>query len=184
MQTLLLGHGGSDALGVNFAVQSIPAVLAGVAFRPLFRVMPALPSGLILADAFGVSLHLGLPDRKLRVFTAGALVGGGTVGLTVLLHTAVLYFGSVDPSGVVAWVSLVAHWPVIVVEAVGVGFACRVLVKAKPEWLGLSEGPHPPAPSPIGGGVFKSDVGPVPPPTGENLGGLNTPSPLGEGGGA
>ncbi len=155
LQTLLLSHGGPDALGVNFVVLTLPALLAGVTFRPLFRRMPA--------------------------FAAGAIVGGGTAAVTVFLHATVLYFGSVDPSGFIAGVSLLAHLPVIVVEAIGVGFACQVLAKAKPEWLGLTEGPHPPSPSPNGEGVFKSDAGSVPPPNGENLGGLNTPSPRGEG---
>jgi cobalt/nickel transport system permease protein len=112
LQTLLLGHGGPDALGTNFAVLTMPALLAGVAFRVLFRVLPA--------------------------FAAGVLVGGGTAVLTVLLHAAVLYVGSVDRTGFVAGVSLIAHVPVIVIEAVGVGFACRVLAKAKPEWLGVT----------------------------------------------
>lgn len=154
LQTLLLSHGGPDALGVNFVVLTLPALFAGVAFRPLFRLMPA--------------------------FAAGASVGAATAILTVVFHATVLYFGSVDATGFIAGVSLLVHWPVIVLEAVGVGFACRVLAKAKPEWLGLSEPPHPSAPSPNGEGVSEADAGPVPPPEGENLGELNTPSPRGE----
>lgn len=138
LQTFLLGHGGPDALGVNFAVLTLPALLAGVAIRPLFKVMPA--------------------------FAAGAVVGGGTAALTVLLHAVVLYFGvALDPSGTapdaqavdtetsrrfIAGVSLLAHLPVIAIEAVGVGFACRVLAKAKPEWLGLNESETAPTPPP------------------------------------
>lgn len=122
LQALLLGHGGLDALGVNFAVQVIPALLAGLAFHPLFRVMPA--------------------------FAAGVVVGGLTVNLTVLLHAVVLYFGAnVEAGEARTWIagtSLLLHLPVIVVEAVGVGFACRVLAKAKPEWLGVGH-PGPPA---------------------------------------
>lgn len=110
LQALLLGHGGYDALGVNFAVLTVPAVLAGVAFRWLFRVLPA--------------------------FAAGVVVGGGSGVLTLALHAAVLYFGSVDESGYLALASVIGHSVVIAVEAVGVGFACRVLARAKPEWLG------------------------------------------------
>lgn len=120
LQTLLIGHGGPDALGVNFVVLTLPALLAGVFCRKLFRVMPP--------------------------FAAGAIVGGGTAILTVLFHAAVVYAGLVDRSGFVAGVSLVAHLPVIAVEAVGVGFACRVLAKAKPEWLGLHDFPLSPKP--------------------------------------
>jgi len=126
LQTFLLSHGGPDALGVNFLVQTVPALFAGVAFRPLFRTMPA--------------------------FAAGASVGGGTAVLTVLLHAVVLYLGvnvaDDEPRKWIAGVSLAAHLPVIVIEAVGVGFACRVLAKAKPEWLGVEE---PPIPLPAAG---------------------------------
>lgn len=133
LQTFLLGHGGPDALGVNFAVQAMPAVLAGLTFRPLFRLMPA--------------------------FAAGVIVGGGTAVLTVLLHAVVLYFGvALDTPGTdatdtetsrrfIAGVSLAAHLPVIAAEAVGVGFACRVLATAKPEWLGVDV-PSIPLPAP------------------------------------
>lgn len=121
LQTFLLSHGGPEALGVNFAVQALPALLAGLTFRSLFRVMPA--------------------------FAAGMIVGGGTAVLTVLLHAMVLYLGvnveDAEPRKWIAGVSLVAHLPVIVIEAIGVGFACRVLAKAKPEWLGVSEQPIP-----------------------------------------
>ncbi|MFY7951469.1 MAG: energy-coupling factor ABC transporter permease [Armatimonadaceae bacterium] len=113
LQTLLLGHGGPDALGVNFLVLTLPALLAGITFRTLFQLLPA--------------------------FAAGVLVGGGTAALTVLIHATVLYVGSVDATGFAAGVSLLAHLPVIALEAVGVGFACRVLAKAKPEWLGVEQ---------------------------------------------
>jgi cobalt/nickel transport system permease protein len=120
LQTLLLLHGGLDALGVNFAVQVIPAVLAGVTFRPLFRVIPA--------------------------FAAGVIVGGGTAALTVLLNAVALYLGAnvegEEPRVWIAGTSLLLHLPVIAIEAAGVGFACRVLAKAKPEWLGVQ--PTPP----------------------------------------
>jgi cobalt/nickel transport system permease protein len=121
LQSLLLSHGGLDALGVNFAVQAIPAVLAGLAFRPLFRVLPT--------------------------FAAGVLVGGGTAAVTVLLHAVVLYLGvnveGDEPRAWIAGTSLLLHLPVIAIEAAGVGFACRVLATAKPEWLGVG----PPVPT-------------------------------------
>lgn len=111
LQTLLFAHGGWGSLGVNFAVLAVPAVLAGIGYRLL--------------------------ARRVSPFVGGLLMGLATAALTVLLNAAVLYFGSVDPTGLVAGVSLVAHLPVIVLEGVGVGFACRVLAKAKPEWLGV-----------------------------------------------
>jgi cobalt/nickel transport system permease protein len=115
LQTLLFAHGGWGSLGVNFLVLAVPAVLAGGGYRLLARRVPP--------------------------FAGGLGMGLATAALTVLLNAAVLYFGSVDPTGFVAGVSLVAHLPVIVIEGIGVGFACRVLAKAKPEWLGT---PPPP----------------------------------------
>ncbi len=110
LQTLLFAHGGWGPLGVNFAVLSLPAVLAGAGYRPL--------------------------ARRVSPFVGGLLMGLATAAVTVLLHASVLYFGSIEQKGYVAGISLVAHLPVIVIEGIGVGFACRVLAKAKPEWLG------------------------------------------------
>lgn len=137
LQALLLSHGGPDALGVNFAVQIIPALLAGVTFRPLFRVLPA--------------------------FTAGVIVGGGAAALTVLLNAVALYFGTNvegdEPRAWIAGTSLLLHLPVIAVEAVGVGFACRVLAKGKPEWLGVVS--LTPDPSPARGEIDTTQAGKI-----------------------
>ena len=117
MQCLLFGHGGPDALGVNFCVLAIPAWLAGWLFCIVRRW---------LRPGFGLGLALG-------VFCAG---------LTVLLHVSVLFFFGRGDWAALAATSLVAHIPVIAVEGVGVGFAMKVLAKGKPEWLGVqpSEG--------------------------------------------
>lgn len=113
LQSLLFAHGGLDALGVNFVVLAVPAVAAGAAFRRL--------------------------ARRVSPFTAGLVVGGLTAAATVVLNAAALYLGakieSDEPRKWIAGASLVAHLPVIAVEAAVVGFACRVLAKAKPEWL-------------------------------------------------
>ena len=116
LQTLLFAHGGWGSLGVNFVVLTAPAVLAGVGYRPL--------------------------ARRMSPFVGGLMLGLVTAAVTVLLHASILYFGSVEQKGYVAGISLVAHLPVIVIEGVGVGFACRVLAKAKPEWLGASTPPR------------------------------------------
>jgi cobalt/nickel transport system permease protein len=115
LQALLFGHGGLDSLGVNFVVLAAPAVAAGLLFPPL--------------------------ARRVRPIAAGVLVGGLTAAVTVVLNATALYLGakieSDEPRKWIAGVSLVAHLPVIAVEAAAVGFACRVLAKAKPEWLGI-----------------------------------------------
>ena len=115
LQTLLLSHGGLTALGINFVVLALPALLGGLAFPPLARHLPP--------------------------FSAGLLIGLGTAMLTVLLNATVLWFGSIDTTGWIAGASLLAHLPIIAVEGLGVGYAARVLARAKPDWLGL---PIPP----------------------------------------
>jgi cobalt/nickel transport system permease protein len=109
LQALLFGHGGWLVLGVNFGILAIPAILAGL----LYRVM----------------------SRAVKPFATGATVGGVTALATVLIHTFVLWLGGSSDFRAVASVSLLTHLPVIAIEAVAVGFACRVLAKAKPEWL-------------------------------------------------
>lgn len=110
LQALLFGHGGWLSLGVNFQVLALPALAAGWAF-PRFTTHVA-------------------------PFTAGLVIGLATALVTVLQHVTVLWLGGSSDFRAVAGVSLVAHLPVIAIEGVMVGFACRVLAKAKPEWLG------------------------------------------------
>ena len=115
MQALLLSHGGTDAIGVNFCVQAIPAYLFGGLFNTLVSLRrPRLPG-----------------------FGLGLAFGAGCAALTVLLHVTVLFLGGKGDWAVLAAISLVAHLPVIAIEGIGVGFAVRVLAKGKPEWLGL-----------------------------------------------
>jgi cobalt/nickel transport system permease protein len=111
LQALLFGHGGWLSLGVNFQVLALPALAAGWAFPWLaVRVAP---------------------------FTAGLVIGLATAAVTVLLHVTVLWLGGSSDFRAVAGVSLVAHLPVIAIEGLMVGSACRVLAKAKPEWLSV-----------------------------------------------
>jgi cobalt/nickel transport system permease protein len=109
LQALLFGHGGWLSLGVNFQVLAVPAFAAGWAF-PRFA-------------------------SRLSPFAAGLVIGLFTAAVTVLLHVTVLWLGGSSDFRAVAGVSLVAHLPVIVIEGLVVGSACRVLAKAKPEWL-------------------------------------------------
>lgn len=111
LQALLFGHGGWLAIGVNFGVLALPALTAGYLFRVL--------------------------HREVSAFAAGVYVGTATAVATVLNHAVVLWLGGSSDFRAVAGVSLLAHLPVIVIEGLLVGSACRVLAKAKPEWLNV-----------------------------------------------
>lgn len=43
LQAMLFGHGGKLSLGVNICILGIPAMLAGVVFGPLLRLLAAIP---------------------------------------------------------------------------------------------------------------------------------------------
>jgi cobalt/nickel transport system permease protein len=130
LQALLFSHGGWQTLGVNFLVLALPAVGVGYLFPKLHRwIKPAVS----FDPAFGV----------------GLVVGVLTATLTVLFHATVLWFGGSADLRAVAVTSLAAHIPVIVIEGLVVGFACRVLAKAKPEWLGVHKPNETEAPTTV-----------------------------------
>ena len=108
LQFLLLSHGGITTLGLNACVIGVPAVLAGMVY-PLLRKLPA----------------------GLR----GAIVGGGAVALAVGLNFAVLLFGGKEDWQTLARLVLLAHLPVVVVEALVLAVVVSYLEKVKPEML-------------------------------------------------
>jgi cobalt/nickel transport system permease protein len=72
-------------------------------------------------------------------FALGLLVGATTVLLTVTLNALVLLWGGAeDWRGIVALV-FAAHLPVVLIEAVVLGFAVSFLARVKPEMLGGTE---------------------------------------------
>jgi len=112
LQAFLVGHGGYTSLGVNFAVMAIPALACGWIFQRLpmrFRMVP------------------------------GFFLGAFTAVFTVLLNTLVLSFGAKGDWAVIARTSVVLHIPIIVLEGVIAASTLRVLVKARPDWLGLPD---------------------------------------------
>jgi len=85
-----------------------------------------------------IAISLAILEQRLESdpdFALGLLLGAATVAVTVVLKSAVLWLGGIGDWRALAAADLVAHTPVIVLEGIGVGFAVRVLAKAKPEWL-------------------------------------------------
>ncbi|MDT8424167.1 MAG: cobalt transporter CbiM [Desulfuromonadales bacterium] len=110
LQSLLFQFGGLTALGANALMMGIPALCCGFFFR-----------------------HLRGTTRQ-RHILAGALAGGlGTVGSALLL--ALLLVSAGDDFLGVAKLALVAHLPVILIEATVSAFVVSFLYTVKPELL-------------------------------------------------
>ncbi len=94
---------------------------------------PAVVAGVVAASAMGAWL-----ERRLErdpIYPLGLWLGGGVAYLTVALNALVLAFGGREGVRDVAGVVLLANLPVIVLEAVAMGFVLAYLHRAKPEWL-------------------------------------------------
>jgi cobalt/nickel transport system permease protein len=93
----------------------------------------------VVAALAVVAAGLALAERWLEAdpeFAVGLLLGAGTGLATVGLNALVLAVGGVQAVRPVAAVALLANLPVVVVEAVAVGFVVAFLAKARPEWVG------------------------------------------------
>jgi cobalt/nickel transport system permease protein len=111
LQAVLFQHGGLTSLGANTLMLSIPALLAGKLFYSL---------------------------RGKAVFFRGAIVGGLSVLITVVILVALLIltdlrFGQGTFS--VINILIVGHLPLVVIEALVTGSALQLIAKAKPEML-------------------------------------------------
>ena len=111
LQALLFAHGSVASLGANAVVYCLPALAA----RPLLRAGARLPA-----------------------FPRGAVVGGAVALLTVAASAGTLALGGEVSVRAAAPLALVFNLPVVVVEAVAVGFLVSYLSVAPPEMLGES----------------------------------------------
>jgi len=114
LQSLLLHHGGIEALGVNSCIVGVPALLAWLCFPILKR--------------------LGLP-----AFARGFLLGSGAVAASAALNFLVLLIGGKDDWETLAKLVLLAHVPVVFVEGVLLGIVVQYLEKVKPEMLAAND---------------------------------------------
>jgi cobalt/nickel transport system permease protein len=112
LQYLLLAHGGYTTLGLNACIVGIPAVLAGWAYPVLRRL--------------GVS-----------AFARGAILGASAAAGAVALNFLVLLFAGKEDWATLAKLVLLAHVPVVILEALMLGVIVRYVEKVKPEMLPL-----------------------------------------------
>ncbi len=113
LQAILFQFGGLTVLGVNTFNMAFPAVVAYVACRPFLK----RPT----------KLNIGICG------TLAAVIGVGLAGLFVAFELAVTGQQFVP----VAKLVLIAHLPVIAIEAVITSVVLGFLVKVKPEILGI-----------------------------------------------
>lgn len=110
LQSLLFQFGGLTALGANALMMGVPALLCGFLFSR-FR-----------------------GNTKTSNAIVGALVSGGGVLLAALFLALLLATGGEAFFGV-AKMALLAHVPVMVIEALVGGFVISFLFRVKPELL-------------------------------------------------
>lgn len=111
LQAVLFGFGGLVVLGVNAMNMGVPALLAGLAFRALWR-----------------------RDHPRRTAILGAACGGGAVALTALMLAACLGLSGREFLPAAKLVGLTAL-PVMVVEAAFTAAALGLIARVKPELL-------------------------------------------------
>jgi len=115
LQAVLFQHGGLTTLGANTLMLAVPALLA-------------------------YKLFYGMTNRP--VFLRGALVGGLSVMITMVLLVVLLFI--TDPrfgEGTLSVINIlvVGHLPLAVIEALVTGSALQLIQRAKPEML-INEG--------------------------------------------
>jgi cobalt/nickel transport system permease protein len=115
LQVVLLAHGGYTTLGVNTAVISIPALLAGPLFHTLARRQPS-------------------PQRAAW---AGVVTGWITVVLTAALNAAVLVWGGAYDWTIIAAPQFAVYLVLGVIEGLILGTTAGFLVRVRPDLLRL-----------------------------------------------
>ena len=120
LQAVMFGFGGLVVLGVNVANMAVPAVICGLLFLLVAR--RGHPRATVLAA--GAAGALGVFLTALMVALALALSGREFIDAAKLV--------------------VVAHLPVMAIEAVFTAAAISLLIRVKPEFLGLQnmEGAH------------------------------------------
>lgn len=110
LQSLLFQFGGITALGANAIMMGAPALVAGWLFQTIKG------------------------DTLTRHVVAGAICGGVGVVLAAIILALFLFTSGEEFLGV-AKIALLAHLPVVFIEAVVSAFTVSFLYKVKPEML-------------------------------------------------
>lgn len=112
LQTVLMGFGGITSLGANVLVMGLPALTAGAVFSKTCSF-----------------------KRPARATAIGSATGALTVVLTCLLLALFLHLSNPAAYAAAVKVILVAHIPVLIIEAAITGAAVGFLARTRPELL-------------------------------------------------
>ncbi len=121
LQATLFGHGGWTTLGVNTVIMTLPALMCGFIVRRSIR-------------------RGNLRQTKWR-WLVGFSLGGCSVLLTLALYTLVLLIGTHESHDLskLAYFVLVAHLPVIFIEAMITATLLDFLFRVQPSLLGVPD---------------------------------------------
>ncbi|HJH30117.1 MAG TPA: cobalt transporter CbiM [Methanosarcinaceae archaeon] len=117
MQAFLFQHGGITTIGINTVNMGVPALISFFIFKA------------------GMKLKLNIGIRKNEILF-GAIAGGIAVALAVLL-LAVELLVTGEQFTEIATTVVLAHIPVILVEAIFTGVIAGFLATVKPEMLSI-----------------------------------------------
>ncbi|MGB3458168.1 MAG: cobalt transporter CbiM [Halobacteriota archaeon] len=118
LQTVLFQHGGITTIGVNTANMGISALIAYCIFK------------------WGNKVGRSIMRKDLSVWIFGALAGGAGVFLAVIFTAFSLILSSKEAFFAIAIALILAHIPIIVIEAIITGSIVVFLMKVKPELIG------------------------------------------------
>lgn len=112
LQAVMFQFGGLTVLGVNTVIMALPAVLCRYAFGPLVK-------------------------RSGRIAALGAFAAGASAVLLSGMLVALFLIFSGEQFLHAAWVILVAHVPIMIIEGLMTMFLVTFLKRAKPELLAV-----------------------------------------------
>jgi len=117
LQAVFFQYGGFLVLGVNTFTIAAPAVLCGLLFRPL------------------------LMQQGKKLIIAAFCAGFFSICLSAMTMAAALYLND-HHFLKTAWLLILSHLPVMIVEGLITLFIVRFLVRVQPDILGLSSPPN------------------------------------------
>ncbi len=118
LQAVLFQHGGITTIGVNTVNMGVGALIAFAIFR-----VGSMYGSLVVR-------------KELSAWIFGALAGGVAVFLTVIFTAVSLILTSREAFFAVAITLMLAHIPIMIIEAIVTGSIVVFLLKVKPELIG------------------------------------------------
>ena len=129
MQAFLFQHGGVTTIGINTVNMGVPALMAFLIFKAGIKLNIGIGKTIIILGTISRGTILGI---------SGGIAGGTAVALAVLL-LAVELLVTGEELAEVTTVVVLAHIPVILVEAIFTGVIVGFFATVKPEMLSIKK---------------------------------------------